>query len=161
MNTDYATAIDTTICALDPVNTLKLAANQSGMMHFPLKGRTVVDPLLTPHLLREPGVQEHWMRQYGLGVSACVSADCATWWLMSSRSATCSKYENAFQEALADAVWVATHARVAREAMRAAVRDAAFVMEIMWEIAMRQDRRCFLAVTILASPTVDSSLMRH
>ena len=77
------------------------------------------------------------MRQYGLGVSACVSADCATWWLMSSRSATCSKYENAFQEALADAVWVATHARVAREAMRAAVRDAAFVMEIMWEIAMK------------------------
>jgi hypothetical protein len=28
MITDYATAIDTTICALDPVNTLKLAANR-------------------------------------------------------------------------------------------------------------------------------------
>jgi hypothetical protein len=50
MNFDFATAIETKIIGLDPVSALNLFANHSGMAHFPLEGRTVVDPLLTPNL---------------------------------------------------------------------------------------------------------------
>lgn len=50
MNFDFATAIETKIIGLDPISALNLFANHSGMAHFPLEGRTVVDPLLTPNL---------------------------------------------------------------------------------------------------------------
>jgi hypothetical protein len=92
-------------------------------------------------------VREHWTRQYSLDVIVFMSADSATVWLMSVRSASSSAYENAFLEALADPVWVAAHARIAREAMCAEVRDAAFRMEIAWKTAIeisgtRQYERC-------------------
>jgi len=54
MNIDFATAIDTAIAAPDSIPAVKLQANHSGIAHFGLAGKTVVVPLLTPHLLREP-----------------------------------------------------------------------------------------------------------
>lgn len=59
----------------------------------------------------------------------------------------CAECQSAFQEALANPVWVAAHARIAPEAMRAEVRDAAFMTEVAWQTAIeisgtRQYERC-------------------
>lgn len=136
MNIDFAAPIQKKIVALDRISVLRLQADDSGIAYFPHSGETKLDPLLTQHLWNEPGVQAHWMPKFGLGVGAYVNPDSATLQLMSLQRAARSEFENALEEALADPVWVARHAEIAREAMLAEVQSAAFFMEIAWEKAM-------------------------
>jgi hypothetical protein len=131
------TVVENELLGLDPSGTMELFVCNTGIVYFPQVDKAVVDGLLTPDLLFNPNVQKHWTLQYGLGVSVCVNSDGLMLRLTEMKRASCSAYENALDEALADPMWVATHAPGAREAMLAQLQDAAFLAQMAWEIAIR------------------------
>jgi hypothetical protein len=113
---DFVTPVKQKITTLDQVGVLRLQAQHLGIAYFPQADETVVDSLLTWRLWDERGVQAHWMPKFGLAAGAYVNLNGAELQIMAMQEASHSEFDNAFEEALADPLWVARHAEIARNA---------------------------------------------
>ena len=137
LKVDFVTPVRQKITRLDQVGVLRLQAQHLGVAYFPQADETVVDSLLTQRLWDERGVQAHWMPKFGLAAGAFVNLNGAELQIMAMQEASHSEFENAFEEALADPLWVARHAEIARESMLSKVQFAAMCMEFAWQRAMK------------------------